>query len=533
MSSFLNGLASAGLGYYKGMDEQRAAQERKAQQEQQKQINDLRLQEAKNAAEDNARMRADQQTLRAAARPVQAMEDGSGGMVRPDTMDNRDVGLAENAGLPNQGLAQSRYSAGGQKFADKTAADAYAQTQNTPEMQASRYATAQRGIGDVAGAYKTESEQRARKKQFEVDAVDNMLRDFGKALFSGGPKALTEMASKSSGDGSDYRHETGPNGEDVYYRVNRATQKQMLIGTFPGNEQGRVDAYKAFAATVSPELAMRHYAEKKAEARLEKDDKRKDDEDKSQAGLRSAQARAADANAGESAAKSRLYGAQADSGGYRPGGGTGGKIDHFDEKEWSSAYSKMDKTAVSIPNEMGDKDVVHPDLSAARRAIFNEVRASGGYNPAQAVELADEKILALRRRAMDMVEASRASDKKSTLTVDKAITDLLRRAQSPGVQPRQPDAPLPQTAPPAAKPADAGLANATQPEQKKPPTIEETQAFFRNKQKQVAEAAPKFKSDQRVADLEAKRADALRRGKAYEANGYTDQINVIKKSYGL
>jgi hypothetical protein len=464
MSSFLNGLASAGLGYYKGMDEQRAMEERKAKQAQEKQLYDIRLQEAKNNAEDNARARADQQTLRAAARPVQATEDGSGGMVRPDTMDNRDVGLAENAGLPNQGLVQSRYNVAGQRFADKTAADAYAQTQNTPDMQASRYATAQRGIGDVAGAYKTESEQRARKKLSEVDAMDNMLKDFGKALYSGGPKALAEMASKSNADGSDYQHETGPNGEDAYYRVSRSTKQRTLIGTFPSNEQGRVEAYKAFAATVSPELAMKHYAEKKAEARKDKEDKRKEDEDKSQAGLRSAQARSADANAGESSAKARLYGTQADAGGYRPGGGGGGKVDHFDEKEWSSAYSKMDKTAVSIPNEMGDKDVVHPDLSAARRAIFNEVRAAGGYNPAQAVELADEKVLALRRRAMEMVEASRANDKKSTLTVDKAITDLLRRAQSASGLARQPDAAVPlQNTPPATKPAAAaGLANATQ-----------------------------------------------------------------------
>jgi hypothetical protein len=297
MSSFLNGLASAGLGYYKGIDEQRAMEERKAKQAQEKQLYDIRLQEAKNNAEDNARARADQQTLRAAARPVQATEDGSDGMVRPDTMDNRDVGLAENAGLPNQGLVQSRYNVAGQRFADKTAADAYAQTQNTPDMQASRYATAQRGIGDVAGAYKTESDQRARKKQFEVDAVDNMLKDYGKALFSGGPKALAEMASKSNVDGSDYRHETGPNGEDVYYQVNRSTQKPTLIGSFPGNQQGRVETYRAFASTVSPEIAMKHYAEKKAEDKFDKEAKRKENEDVSQADLRAAQARAADANA--------------------------------------------------------------------------------------------------------------------------------------------------------------------------------------------------------------------------------------------
>jgi len=66
-----------------------------------------------------------------------------------------------------------------------------------------------------------------------------------------------------------------------------------------------------------------------------------------------------------------------------------------------------------------------------------------------------------------------------------------------------------------------------------PPTMEEVQAFYREKTKQMKIAQDKMANDPRIADLKAKQADALRRSKPIEANGYLQQIKDIEKSYGL
>jgi hypothetical protein len=301
--------------------------------------------------------------------------------------------------------------------------------------------------------------------------MDSMLRDFGKALYSGGPKALAEMASKSNADGSDYRHETGPNGEDVYYRVNRSTQKPTLIGTFPGNEQGRVEAYKAFAATVSPELAMKHYAEKKAEARQEKEDKRKENEDLSQAGLRSAQARSADANAGESSAKARLYGTQADAGGYRPSGGADSgqndkpyKMDEDDKIRLTNANSELKKAEdqvfealkTSMPGDDMSKNAAYQfaqkRVAQAKKNLF---KTQFDLNQITPERLADDILSSASNAAEAMKSLGQLSSTLGTKNAD-SVANLVQQDdrwkalhnQSPAGKPKPADT----AKPPAGKP---------------------------------------------------------------------------------
>lgn len=87
----------------------------------------------------------DRRTIAQAGAPI-AMVEGAGGMVKPATMDNRDVGLPENAALPNQGLQEGGYSVGGKAFTDPAAAQAELATQNAPEARTQRVLAAQYGI---------------------------------------------------------------------------------------------------------------------------------------------------------------------------------------------------------------------------------------------------------------------------------------------------------------------------------------------------------------------------------------------------
>jgi hypothetical protein len=120
-------LAGLGQGYFQGKDNQdkkarQAKQDQREQEEHQSRMSEQRKKQAGDAA------------IAQAARPMVA---AAGGMSRPDTMDDRDVGLPENAALPNGGLAATA-------------------TANTPEAVAGRQVAALQGI-DPERAHRLES----------------------------------------------------------------------------------------------------------------------------------------------------------------------------------------------------------------------------------------------------------------------------------------------------------------------------------------------------------------------------------------
>lgn len=89
--------------------------------------------------------------LAAASKPM-TMEQGAGGMVKPEEMDNRDVGLPENAALPNGGLMLGGYKVGGESFTDKAKANEALVKMNTPEAIGERQAMAYQQNGKIQEA---------------------------------------------------------------------------------------------------------------------------------------------------------------------------------------------------------------------------------------------------------------------------------------------------------------------------------------------------------------------------------------------
>ena len=72
-------------------------------------------------------------------------------MLKPEAMDNRDVGLPENAALPNQGLQVGGYNVAGKQFVDPAAAKAEVTAQNTTAAVEKRVLAAQMGIDPSKG----------------------------------------------------------------------------------------------------------------------------------------------------------------------------------------------------------------------------------------------------------------------------------------------------------------------------------------------------------------------------------------------
>jgi len=108
----------------------------------------------------------------------------------------------------------------------------------------------------------------------------------------------------------------------------------------------------------------------------------------------------------------------------RAGGAGGRKGDNFDEKQWDAA-AKPDVAIVSLPGQMGDKDVRSPALTSAYQTFYSGFRMKGDASPNEAQEMAGARVMALRDAAATRVENARKADKKSTLTQEQAASQIL------------------------------------------------------------------------------------------------------------
>ncbi len=181
--------AGAGGGYLQGQRQAELDAERQDDRSMRKQQFDAQMDEVNQGKK--LRM-----SLADAARPV-AVEQGAGGSVLPDTMDNRDVGLAENAGLPNGGLMLGSSRVAGKVYADPAAADAAATAANTPEAVARRQGNAYRQAGRPNDALDIEQKQgaitAAQQKQAKLlkeEGVFDAMRSFRAGDASGIAKAF-------------------------------------------------------------------------------------------------------------------------------------------------------------------------------------------------------------------------------------------------------------------------------------------------------------------------------------------------------
>lgn len=141
MGALLAGMAG---GYVNGL-------QRNEDRERQAKIDareEARFAREKKNWDDADRLQSD---LKDAAAPV-TLEQGAGGMVKPNYMDNRDVVLPENAALPNGGLMQGAYKVGGRSFADQAQADKEMAAQNNPDAVNQRTVDAYRKNGLVKDA---------------------------------------------------------------------------------------------------------------------------------------------------------------------------------------------------------------------------------------------------------------------------------------------------------------------------------------------------------------------------------------------
>lgn len=217
--------------------------------------------------QDRAEKDAEKQALKDAGRPI-ALEAGAGGMLKPPEMDNRDVGLTENAALPDQGLQQGGYRVGAQTFADRTAAEAAVTQQNTPEATNQRVAQAYRGLGQHDKAMAMESGARNAELQTMQLADQRWKRDLGKAM-RGGHEGLAQLATTSDAGpmaGLKVKAAISPDGKTVTYAaLDKDGNANPIPGlpTFTNDQNGMTQAAWMLDQTIDPSARMAHYTAEK------------------------------------------------------------------------------------------------------------------------------------------------------------------------------------------------------------------------------------------------------------------------------
>lgn len=188
MSGALAFIAGLGGGYLQG-------QEREVQRKRQEAKDAQESQQFQWQAQDRARQEKERQTLQSAGQPI-AMTEGAGGMVRPETMDNQDVGQPENDGQPNNGLMPVAFRVGAQPFANRNDAQADVAMQNSPSGVQGRRVAALEGMGRFDEA------DRARATQLQLAEATRRYQDEGysdalKALRSGDAAGAVAAFNKS------------------------------------------------------------------------------------------------------------------------------------------------------------------------------------------------------------------------------------------------------------------------------------------------------------------------------------------------
>lgn len=260
-------LAAGVNGWFRGAqivrDNEDAEKDRKWKEER-------RDRQRKQDAEEDS-LKAD---LKTAARPVN-VEEGAGGMVKPPEMDNRDVGLPENANLPNQGLQQGGYQVAGQAYADRTAADAAAQKQNAPEAVNSRVAGAHRAAGQFDKAMAIESGDRQAELQKMQLADQRWKRDLGTAM-RGGHDGLAQLATTSEAGpmkGMKVQVIPSADGKTVTYGAIDADGKVAPIPGLPqfsNDQNGLIQAAWMLDRTIDPAARMAHLDQQNERERSQK-----------------------------------------------------------------------------------------------------------------------------------------------------------------------------------------------------------------------------------------------------------------------
>ena len=161
--------------------------------------------------EDRAERKENKRLMQDAMRPVE-MQSGSGGALKSDAMDNRDVGLPENQAQPNAGLSPQAYRVGGKNYATMTDATAAQEAANAPDARNARISQA---LGltqgpmaamqfDAAGKQAKVADMQIKESE-QQQAARTFARGAAESMAKGDWNGFAQFATENYADGYTYK----------------------------------------------------------------------------------------------------------------------------------------------------------------------------------------------------------------------------------------------------------------------------------------------------------------------------------------
>jgi hypothetical protein len=158
-----------------------------------------------------AEQKANKRLMQDAMRPVE-MQAGSGGALKPDAMDNRDVGLPETQSQPNAGLSPQAYRVGGKSYATMTDATAAQDAANSPDARNARISQALGATQgpmaamqfDAAGKQAKVADMQINESQ-QQQAARTFARGAAEAMAKGDWNGFAQFATENYADGYTYK----------------------------------------------------------------------------------------------------------------------------------------------------------------------------------------------------------------------------------------------------------------------------------------------------------------------------------------
>lgn len=189
-----------------------------------------------------------------------AVQEGSNGMVKPDTMDDRDVGLPENAEQPNGGLMVGQFKVGQQAFLDKGTADKVATDANSADGVNSRTAAVYRKHGQIDKAMSMENavmDQKSKRLGLsaeEMKHADLLTNKSLEKVLQSGPTwyegAAQFVTNNQLGGLKDIKAKAdlSPDGKTVTLKAIMPDGSEKVTGTYDAGEKGMLQFQQKFGA---------------------------------------------------------------------------------------------------------------------------------------------------------------------------------------------------------------------------------------------------------------------------------------------
>jgi hypothetical protein len=502
--AFLTGL---GTGYITSKDKE-------AKQARDDEDRAMRKDEHAARMDELKRLKADRQALVDASKPI-AMTEGAGGMLKPETMDNRDVGLPDMAAAPNQGLQQGAYSVAGKSFADKAAAQTELAAQNAPAAAQARRVMALQNNGDFQGALNLENaglEQQSKRlglqaeelklanTKFNTELTTQLDADANWATSAAGILSKSNMGALA---GVKVNAVVSADGKTVDFMGAMPDGTTQTLKSLPNSDVGKA-MFLQSAMKASPEAKI-EYIHGRAKEKQTQDNSDRDFKER------------------ETANKNSQSNSDRD-------------FDLRKKDNENNQQYRLRSLGIQAAQEKRAAETHAVTMEDAKVPGAVKLRAASLADEIKGVNAAINKAMAENQFDANSPNAQALLTQRATLGIkyEKLLEPFIKNGDLKAkvdVLGLNPNAAPPAAAKPAETPPKLAAQTTPLPAPAVPPTPEETLAQFRTQvalNKQVTSA---LAADPRIAELNVKKTEALRRGKAVEANGFQSEMDAIKKSY--